>query len=53
MTELIDDGPIILQSAFLIEESDTIETARFKSDQLASQLMNPLIIQISCDNIRG
>lgn len=39
MTELIDEGPIILQSSFLIEESDTIETARLKSDQLAARLV--------------
>ena len=43
MSESIDDGPIVLQSSFMIEESDTIDTSRMKSDQHAAQLVNQLI----------
>jgi phosphoribosylglycinamide formyltransferase-1 len=43
ITEHIDAGPIIYQATFPIVESDTVESARTKADNLASELVVRLI----------
>ena len=43
MTEHIDAGNIVFQSSFIIEESDTIESARMKADEIAAELVLKLI----------
>ncbi len=42
LTDKPDAGPIVFQASFVIEESDTIETAREKADHLAAQLVGKL-----------
>lgn len=43
MTEQVDAGRIICQSSFLIEESDTIDSARLKSDKEAAKIIKRFI----------
>ena len=43
MTEHIDAGTILFQSSFIIEESDSIESARMKADEIAAKIVLKLI----------
>lgn len=43
ITKEIDSGIIVLQKSFVIEASDTIESARSKADELAARLANEFI----------
>ena len=47
MTEQVDAGQIICQSSFLIEESDTMESARLKSDKEASIIIKRFIKSVT------
>ncbi len=47
MTKHVDAGNIIFQSSFIIEESDSIESARMKADGIAAELALKLIYQKS------
>ena len=46
MTEEIDNGVIVAQKTFLIEDSDTIESARSKADELAKELVEDLVSKL-------
>ena len=43
ITGNVDAGPILFQSSFLIDDTDTIDSARMKADQHAVELVNMLI----------
>lgn len=43
ITENVDAGPVVFQSSFMIEESDTLESARKKADIQAAELTRMLI----------
>ncbi len=47
ITKEVDNGLIVLQRTFDIEDSDTIESARSKADKLAAQLANDFISNLS------
>lgn len=46
MTEHIDSGLIVSQSLFLIDDSDTIDSARMKSDIEAAKIIERFILDI-------
>jgi methionyl-tRNA formyltransferase len=50
ITEEIDNGVIVSKKTFLIEDPDTIESARSKADELAKELAKDLVSKLVSDS---